>query len=383
MDDYQLEQVLVLSRHGIRTPLSRALHFLQTITPKPWPVWDVAPGHLTLKGGLIEACLGQDLLRWANQHALPMNNQSTLIYSNSLQRTIATAQSFNSGAFAGLNIPIQHRYDNDQMDPIFDPKFTSDDKVFFNSVKQQIAAATPYSDGLDALNQRFKPAYERLADMLDYRNSEIFKQYQCGFSELPSKIYLSKNEEPSLWGPLQIAAVVVDTFTLQYYSDLALQDVAWGKMTQAADWQMLSDIKNQYMNIMFASPLIARHVSRPLRNHINQLFDQPYSFIFLAGHDSNIASLLCAWQFEHYDLPFQYETTPISGKVLFQRWRHRRSGEQKFKAEYYYLPFTELREANINHRLKPSRYPLSLNQLEKQDGFYNWDEVKQLFSNIN
>ncbi|MDP0977868.1 bifunctional glucose-1-phosphatase/inositol phosphatase, partial [Klebsiella pneumoniae] len=40
----------------------------------------------------------------------------------------------------------------------------------------------------------------------------------------------------------------------------------------------------------------------------------------LVGHDSNIASLLTALDFQPYQLPGQSERTPIGGQLRFQRW---------------------------------------------------------------
>lgn len=49
-DGYQLEQVLIMSRHNLRAPLANNGSVLEQSTPKQWPEWDVPGGQLTTKG---------------------------------------------------------------------------------------------------------------------------------------------------------------------------------------------------------------------------------------------------------------------------------------------------------------------------------------------
>lgn len=50
-DGYQLEQVVVLSRHNIRSPLSGSGSVLGSITPHEWFAWSSNPSELSLRGG--------------------------------------------------------------------------------------------------------------------------------------------------------------------------------------------------------------------------------------------------------------------------------------------------------------------------------------------
>lgn len=53
-NDYQLEQVLVMSRHNLRAPLANNGSVLAQSTPKAWPAWETPGGLLTTKGGVLE-----------------------------------------------------------------------------------------------------------------------------------------------------------------------------------------------------------------------------------------------------------------------------------------------------------------------------------------
>ncbi len=46
-EGYQLEQVLIMSRHNLRAPLANNGSVLEQSTPKQWPEWEVPGGQLT------------------------------------------------------------------------------------------------------------------------------------------------------------------------------------------------------------------------------------------------------------------------------------------------------------------------------------------------
>lgn len=51
-------------------------------------------------------------------------------YANSLQRTVATAQFFITGAFPGCGIAVHHQPQMGTMDPTFNPVITDDSPAF-------------------------------------------------------------------------------------------------------------------------------------------------------------------------------------------------------------------------------------------------------------
>ena len=57
---YTLEQVVVMSRHNIRSPMSGKGSALGMITPHQWFEWSSNPSELSLRGGAAETLMGQD-----------------------------------------------------------------------------------------------------------------------------------------------------------------------------------------------------------------------------------------------------------------------------------------------------------------------------------
>ena len=69
-EGYQLEQVVILSRHNIRSPLSGSGSALGTITPHEWFAWSSNPSELSLRGGVLETEMGQYFRKWLEAEGL-------------------------------------------------------------------------------------------------------------------------------------------------------------------------------------------------------------------------------------------------------------------------------------------------------------------------
>ena len=377
-NQYQLDKVVILSRHGIRTPLENTIAFLEKSSPLKWPSWDHAYGYLTTRGGVLEAFFGHYLSQWLEQKNINIEpeNPDIYVYANSLQRTVATAQFLVNGAFAGYDIPIHHKYTIEKMDPIFDPSVQDDSPELKQAVLNDIEEA----DKAASIFKNLAPAYQMVSDILEYPHSQLYAQYQCDFADIPYELYFKKNEEPELHGPLAIGICAVDAFLLQYYSAFPKDQIAWGKITSQEQWQQIIQIRNHYIDLVFHTKTIARHNSKLLINKIdNLLHNKPHKVNLLVGHDSTIASLLGALDFAQYQLPNQFENTPIGGMVIFQRYRHTSSGEYFFKAEYIYQSFEQLYTGEaIDMNNPPQHYQLELlNAMQNSDGFYSWQDFEK------
>jgi hypothetical protein len=69
-EGYQLEQVLIMSRHNLRAPLANNGSVLEQSTPNKWPEWDVPGGQLTTKGGVLEVYMGHYMREWLAQQGM-------------------------------------------------------------------------------------------------------------------------------------------------------------------------------------------------------------------------------------------------------------------------------------------------------------------------
>ncbi len=392
LDNYTLEQVVVFSRHGLRAPLASPTSTLGKITPNQWPQWDTPASYLTTRGGVLESYFGHYFNEWLvdnkllTENTCPSENE-VYIYTNSLQRTIATGQYFTVGAFPGCIVPIIHKEKLGTMDPVFFPVISDDNPEFKQAAITSINQ-TAHAKGIEGLNQKLNNTYQDLSNIINYTQStNCLADKQCDFTDLPTKIIIEKGKEPGITGPLRTGTSIADAFILQYYEGAPLQDIAWGKIKNNKQFEQLVAIKEYYNTILFGSSVIAKQVAANLINYINQTFSEKNhtKFTFLVGHDSNVASLFSALKIKSYTLPDQFETTPIGGKVVFQKWRDNHSGEALMKIEYFYQSTDQIRNlTQLNRNNPPHKVTLEMENCPTNTmGFCSFSTFKQIIGNIN
>ncbi|EMA8100058.1 TPA: bifunctional glucose-1-phosphatase/inositol phosphatase [Klebsiella quasipneumoniae subsp. similipneumoniae] len=383
-EGYQLQQVLIMSRHNLRAPLANNGSVLEQSTAKAWPQWDVPGGQLTTKGGVLEVYMGHYMREWLAQQKLVTSGEcppenAVYAYANSLQRTVATAQFFITGAFPGCGIAVHHQPQMGTMDPTFNPVITDDSPAFREKALQAMEK--------ERQGMQLTESYKLLETMIDYRNSPSCKEKQvCSLSEGKDTFSAGYQQEPGVSWPLKVGNSLVDAFTLQYYEGFPKDQVAWGEITSDKQWQVLSKLKNGYQDSLFTSTAVAQNVAKPLVKYIdNALVGEGASkakVTLLVGHDSNIASLLTALDFKPYQLPGQYERTPIGGKLLFQRWHDSGSNRDLMKIEYVYQSTEQLRNADpLTLQTPPQRVTLALNGCPVDDqGFCPLETFKKVIN---
>ncbi|WEA04465.1 bifunctional glucose-1-phosphatase/inositol phosphatase [Pantoea dispersa] len=384
--DMQLQQVLMLSRHNLRAPLANNGSVLEQATKKSWPQWDVPGGELTTKGGVLEVYMGNYTRQWLAQQGLVQNgtcpdSSNIFVYANSLQRTVATAQYFVTGAFPGCDIAVTHQDAMGTMDPIFNPVITDGSEAFN---KKALAAMTAANEKL-----ALKPAFQRLEKIVDYKSAPACNgKKQCDLSSGDNTFSAENGKEPGVNGPLKVGNSLVDAFTLQYYEGFPADQVAWGQIKTPEQWKELAAIKNGYQDALFTAPEVAHDVAAPLVDYIrSQLVDQDKAtapkVTLMVGHDSNIASLLSALQVKPYELPGNDEKTPIGGQVVFERWHDAKNNKDLLKVEYVYQTADQLRNADVlSLKNPPKRVTLQLAGCDTDaNGYCSWDQFISALNN--
>ena len=360
-EGYTLEKVTILSRHGIRAPLVGYGSALAEATPHTWTPWKTEGGHLTPRGGELETRLAHYMDEWFDAVGLikkdscPTTDQ-LLVYANSLPRTIDTGKNFVKGAFPDGDITVHNLEEVGKMDNTFNPIVRSPvDDAFVAKAEKSIDDMLG-EGGFAKLNERLAKNYQILETVLDYDHSATCeKEKQCDLEKMPNSLTFAQNKEPGTKGPLRNGTGAADSFILQYYEGYPANEVAWGKIETPEQWQAIVDLKNIYTDVLFTAPVLAKEAASPLLAFIQNSFaDHGYQhplikdaqkakITLLVGHDSNVASLLALLQTAPYQLPEQYEKTPISGKVLFEQWRDK-DGKALLKIEYIYQTTPQLRE---------------------------------------
>ena len=386
-EKYTLSQVVVLSRHNIRSPLSEPDSFLSGITPHKWHVWSSTPGELSLRGGMLETMMGQYFRQWLEGEGLIGENYqpaegAVRFYANSLQRTIATARCFSSGMLPMADIAIEHHYDMGTMDPIFTPKLNAVSDSFRQHALHQMADR--FGDGtIVGIGQRMKANLALIEDVIDLKETPVYQQgLFTGFSSDDTQITWDENDFPSLTGGLAMGAVVSDALVLQYYEEPDDMKAAFGHKLTLDDWISISAVKDWYGDVLYTAPLVAANVVRPLLGEIfAELKMEGRLFSFLCGHDANIGSVLAALGVEDYTLPNSIEAkTPIGSKVVIEKWRGE-DGQEYVALNFCYLSADQLRCLPITDYCSlhaPMAIPLHIKGLKaNSDGLYLFTDFER------
>ncbi len=281
--NYQLEQIVVISRHNLRNSLKAGDD----------------SGLLTLRGGEMETLMGQYFeARLRAQGFFPKNALPVVgevrFYANSYQRTIATAKYFSAGAFPIANIPIEYHRALGQKDRVFlsptDPAFVKklsaefDGKKIINDARKEIATVERLT------GEKFNPA--------DYSFKLRDEAVEWKAQGSASKINLAAD------------ALLMDYYDGKVsYSDAEMRDVA--------------KISSLLINTNFDRPLGAKVFASPMLAVISDELNTPSrKFSFICGHDSNLSNVLTAIGVEDYTLPGTFEwRVPIASKLVIKKFR--------------------------------------------------------------
>ena len=386
-EQYKLKEVVILSRHNIRSSLSVNGSMLQKMTPHQWIKWSAAPSELTLRGGALETIMGQFFRKWTIDEGLFTENAVPTVdevnfYANSMQRTIATAQYFSSGFMPVANLHINHRFTPSKMDPVFFPALTKSSEAFKAQALKEIAAMGG-KKGIVGINEGLKDSYQLIERVLDLKNSPACKSGEvCAFNDYNTQLKLEKGDEPNMKGSLKFANSASDALILQYYEDTDPVQAAFGQKLSNDEWEKIAKVKDVYGDVLFTAPIVAVNVAHPLLVYMkDELNAKNRKFTFLCGHDSNIASVNAALEVEEYSLPQSIEKkTPIGSKLVFEKWVDK-AGKEFVAVNIVYQTTEQLRNVTLlNLENRPVVFSLKLKGLKANpDGLYSIESVNDRF----
>ena len=227
-EGYTLEQVVVLSRHNIRAPLSGEGSALDTLTPNKWFEWSASASQLSVRGGTLETAMGQYFRKWLEAEGLFEQNYqpadgAVRIYANSKQRTIAIAKFFSSGLLPVTGTQVEYHMDFGTMDPVFNPVLTYMSEDYAADAEDEIKQI--YSETIADLGDN----YDFISEVIDVQDSDDYKNGKfTGFNVDDSVFSFEEGKEPSVNGSLKTACQVADALVLQYFKEPDSTQAAFG-----------------------------------------------------------------------------------------------------------------------------------------------------------
>jgi len=381
-EKYQLKEVVVMSRHNIRSPLSSGADY-QRITPHEWVKWSSPGSQLSLRGGVLETEMGQFFRKWVVSEGLLPDNyrpvgEEVLFYANSRQRTFATAKYFSAGFLPFANVEITHKYEEDKMDPVFTPQFTKMNETYRQQVLSEMRAM--HGGHLAWMNAQ-KATLNMMEEVLDMAHSPAALQGDTThFWYDDTQFKIEKGDEPKMTGGYTLANSVADALVLQCY-ETENMDI-FGHQLTTQQWRDICAVKEVYDGLLFTPHSAAVNLAYPLVSRIREeLQRQDRKFTFLCGHDSNLASIGSALGFIFPETENALELhTPIGSKLVFEKWT---DGEDDFIAvNLVYQSVEQLQHRTLlSPDMPPMVRPVAVDGLTpNSDGLYPMADIDKRFA---
>ena len=318
---YELKEVVVMSRHNIRSPLSSGAAY-QRVTPYEWFAWSSPGSQLSLRGGVLETEMGQFFRKWVVEEGLLPDNyrpegEEVLFYANSRQRTFATAKYFSAGFLPFANVEITHKYEEDKMDPVFTPQFTKMNDTYRQQVLAEMQAM---HGGPQAWMAAQQPTLTLMEEILDMAHSPAAANDTTHFWYDDTQFKIEKGDEPKMSGGYTLANSVADALVLQCYESESF--APFGHELTMEQWRAICEVKAVYDGLLFTTHAAAVNLAYPLVSRIREELNRSdRKFMFLCGHDSNLASIGAALGLQFPETENALELhTPIGSKLVFEKW---------------------------------------------------------------
>jgi glucose-1-phosphatase len=381
---YELKEVVVMSRHNIRSPLSSGGAAYQRVTPHTWFTWSSPSSQLSLRGGVLETEMGQFFRQWVVSEGLLPDNyrpegDEVLFYANSRQRTFATAKYFSAGFLPFANVEITHKLDEDKMDPVFTPQFTKMNDTYRQQVLSEIESL---NGGPQAWMTAQKATLDLMEEVLDMAHSPAALQgdtTQFWFHD--TQFLIEKGSEPKMTGGYTLANSVADAMVLQCYESENF--APFGHELTIEQWRAICAVKEVYDGLLFTTHSAAVNLAYPLVSHIREELNRSdRKFMFLCGHDSNLASISAALGLVFPETENALERrTPIGSKLVFEKWSD--GSDDYIALNLVYQAVSQLQgRPLLSLNVPPMVLPVTIKGLTaNSDGLYHLADLDTLMGN--
>jgi len=191
----QLQFVIYLSRHGVRSPTGKASQY-SAYSKGMWPTWDVPPGYLTKHGyHLMELFGAYDRMALAQQRLLTVNGcadvMNVTFYADSDQRTRETGKALAAGMFPGCDVAVRS-LDEGVNDPLFHPLPAKLDSE--NSRLALAALAGRIGNDPQNITEAYQTQLSVLDKLLDSCGAAKHDQQRVSLFRIPSTLSIGQGD---------------------------------------------------------------------------------------------------------------------------------------------------------------------------------------------
>ncbi len=377
-DSDELRLVIVLSRHGVRSPTAKP-GSLDVFSNQPWPTWSVAPGYLTPRGKQLMSIMGQWYRDYYSQSGWIAaqgcaDAGKTFVVADDEERTMESAHGLMDGFLPGCNVPI-HASPKDAPDALFSHSFTN----VTDTDRAMALAAVLGRIGGDPkhLAQANAMALATMQSVLlgcspDHCTSEQTQSKKL-LIEQDSAIGPGKGDAlVEIKSPLHNASTFAENFALEYTEGMPMSQVAWGRLSPLQIGELLA-LHTSYSDIALRTSPIARTYAGNLATtilatlkqgasdrHMDKAVGEPGDhLVFLVGHDTNITTLAGTLNMHWMIAEQPTDPTSTGGALVFELRRNRTTGANKVRVYYVSQTMEQMRHMTpLSLQNPPQKVPV-------------------------
>jgi 4-phytase / acid phosphatase len=395
--DEGLQFVLIVSRHGMRSPTGKNDQ-LNQYAVQPWPSWSVPPGYLTEHGAKLMTLFGAyDRALYTQEGLLASDGCSDAahvsILTDSDQRTRETGHALAAGMFSDCPIDVHAQ-----------PEGTHDARSHTLSAgvgHPDSALATAAVSGRiggnpAGLTEAYRPALDAMQQiLLGCKPGSACPQNESRprtfLLDVPSSIAQGEGDHlVELRGPLTTSSTFAENILLEYTEGMEQNQVGWGHV-DAATLRRVMQLHIATSDVTQRTHYIARVQSSNMLAHILNTMEQavqqrPVSgalgkpsdrVVFLVGHDTNIASIAGA-----LDLSWladgRSDDTPPGSALVFEVWKERTGSGYSVRMYFMCQTLDQMRNATpLTLSMPPERVVLFLPGCSSANAACTWAAFQQ------
>lgn len=330
---YRLEQVVVVMRHGVRTPSDSRM--LARETGHVWPASAAGDGELTAHGAEGAASQMKWMLAQWRSAGLPLEDgcpeHQVLPWSSPTPRARDTGEAALDAMFPGCGF---HTYYSTRSNDVV-MKGQKEVIVPLNASKTMAELQHAAAGTLSALGERYHSDVERL-------RQAVCLPKTCQFMDEPWAATV-KGNKVSFEGPLKYAGNMGESIRLQYSEGLPLDQVAFGHVRHADDVTALMALQSVRYSLGNDLPEVARHSGSALMGLLTHALQAPQTIetdplsqplVMFFGHDTNISQLRTMMGFNWQLAGYPHNDIPPAGALVFERYRDQQHDQEMVRVSF-------------------------------------------------
>jgi 4-phytase/acid phosphatase len=385
--DARLEYVVVLSRHGVRSPISKP-GAIDQYSAAPWPQWEVQPGYMTPHGYQLMKLFGiWDRSRFSSQGLFAASGcgdaSHVTIYADSDQRTRETGKAFAEGMFPGCPIAVHA-----QAEGTSDPLFNAINDMHPNTALAMAAIGGRIGGNAANVTEAYRPqliVFDNVLAGCGHVSNPNPKRISV-FS-IPASLAAGSGSSPdALRGPLALTITLTENLLLEYTDGMPQANVGWGCVDEAT-LRELMQLSEAAWNYRDRTPAVARMYAANLLSHIERSMEQKIGgkplagalgkpedrMLLLVGHDTNIATVAGALGIDWIE-DGRADDTPPGGALLFELWRSPADAHPFVRVEYIAQTLEQMRNSQqLTPANPPAQAPVFVPGCSHADMSCTWD----------